>query len=270
MGCLMALVSKLPCVPRNEPMKTVCLACTGILFSGGAFAVVILALWRAIVGGHAAPSPPSAPGSTGGGGDEVTQTGVFNFHNKLDVSLALGGIAIALIVLMVIYGAGSWMKKRPARLVRSMALATRDQHIDRELGILSDRVAALGAVPAPVVQQPQQVVRYDPPGQISKYVSPTTQPMVPIRYQGDFADHMEAMQEGGYIRAVEEDRGVLQEAGWVWRPRVLQVPIQGPRPQGVPRASGGTNQEQFARGHEYYEDGAQTAGAAINSTGMAA
>ena len=267
----MSLVSRLPCVPRNEPMKTVCLACTSILISGGAFAVVILALWRAIVGGHAAPSPPSAPGSTGGGGDEVTQTGIFNFHNKLDVSLALGGIAIVLIVLMVIYGAGSWMKKRPARLVRTMALATRDQHIDRELGILADRVAALGAVQGPLVQQAQQVVRYDPQGQISKYVPPTKQPMVPIRYLGDFTDHSEAMQEGGYIRPMQEDGGALQEAGWVRRPRVLQVPIQGPRPQGVPRVGGGgASQEQFARGHEYYEDGVQACGTVVNSTGMAA
>ena len=54
------------------------------------------------------------------------------------------------------------------------------------------------------------------------------------------------------------------------RPRVLQVPIQGPRPQGVPRVGGGTSQEQFARGHEYYEDGVQACGAAVNSTGMAA
>ena len=104
MGCLMGLISKLPCVPRKEPMKTVCLACTGLLFSGCAFAAVLLAIWRAIFGGHA-PSPPSAPGSPGGGGGRVTQTGFFNV--KTDISLALGGVAVILIVLMVIYGAGS-------------------------------------------------------------------------------------------------------------------------------------------------------------------
>ena len=55
----------------------------------------------------------------------------------------------------------------PVRMMRNVALATRDQHIDRELGSLSDRVTALSAVQAPVVQQPtQQVVRYEPQGQI--------------------------------------------------------------------------------------------------------
>ena len=144
MGCLMALISKLPCVPRKEPAKTVCLACTGLLFSGCSFAAVLLAIWRAIFGGSA-PSPPAAPGSPGGGGGRVTtQNGFFNV--KTDISLALGGVAVILIVLMVIYAAGSWIKNRPGRMMRSMALATRDQHIDRELGSLSDRLTALSAV----------------------------------------------------------------------------------------------------------------------------
>ena len=268
MGCLMTLVSKLPCVPQKEPMKTVCLACTGMLVSGGAFAAVILALWRAIFGGHASPSPPSAPGSPGGGGGSVTQTGFFNV--KTDISLALGGVAVILIVLMVVYGAGSWIKNRPARMMRTMALATRDQHIDQELGVLADRVAALGAAQAPVVQQAaQQVVRYEPQDQICEYIPPIKQSRVPLRYQGDFNDHMEAMQEGGYIRA-SRDGGALPVAGWVRRSAVRQVPIQGSLPQGGPRIGGGVNQEQFAGSQEYYEDGAQTAGAAINSTGMAA
>ena len=264
MGCLMVLISKLPCVPRKEPAKTVCLACTGLLFSGCSFAAVLLAIWRAIFGGSA-PSPPAAPGSPGGGGGRVTNlNGLFNV--KTDISLALGGVAVILIVLMVIYAAGSWIKNRPVRMMRNVALATRDQHIDRELGSLSDRVTALSAVQAPVVQQPtQQVVRYEPQGQICEY---TKQSMVPLRYQGAFSGHMEDLQEGGFIRASRDGAG-LQEPGWGRRPAVRQIPIQGSRPQAMPRIGGGADQEQFPGGHEYYVEGVQTAGAS-NSTGLAA
>ena len=117
----------------------------------------------------------------------------------------MGGIAIVVIVLMVICGVGSWMKKRPARMMRTLATATRDQHIDRELGLLSDRVAALGAVHGPPVQHAQQVVQYNPQGQISKYVSPAQPSTVPIRFLGDFTNNLETMQEGGYIRPMQEE-----------------------------------------------------------------
>ena len=150
--------------------------------------------------------------------------------------------------------------------MRSVALATRDQHIDRELGSLSDRVTALSAVQAPVVQQPtQQVVRYEPQGQICEY---TKQSMVPLRYQGAFSGHMEDLQEGGFIRATRDGAG-LQEPGWGRRPAVRQIPIQGSRPQAMPRIGGGADLEQFPGGNEYYVEGAQTAGAS-NSTGLAA
>ena len=178
--------------------------------------------------------------------------------------MALGGVAVILIVLMVIYAAGSWIKNRPVRMMRNVALATRDQHIDRELGSLSDRVTALSAVQAPVVQQPtQQVVRYEPQGQVCEY---TKQSMVPLRYQGAFSGHMEDLQEGGFIRASRDGAG-LQEPGWGRRPAVRQIPIQGSRPQAMPRI-GGADLEQFPGG-EYYVEGVQTAGAS-NSTGLAA
>ena len=172
MGCLMALVSKLPCVPRKEPMRTACLACTGLLFSLGTFTAIVLAIWRAIF----PPSPPAAPGSPGGGGPVkvTTQNGFLNV--KTDIGLALGGVAVILIMMLVIYAAGAWIKNRPQRMMRAVALATRDQHIDRELGNLSSRVSAL-AIQAPVVQQPTQMVRYEPQGQICVYKQQT---MVPL------------------------------------------------------------------------------------------
>ena len=147
--------------------------------------------------------------------------------------------------------------------MRSVALATRDQHIDRELGSLSDRLTALSAVQAPAVLQPtQQMVRYEPQGQICEY----KQTMVPLRDQGAFNSRMDYLQEGGIIRASRDGAG-LQEPGWGRRPAVRQIPIQGSRPQAMPRI-GGADLEQFPGG-EYYVEGVQTAGAS-NSTGLAA
>ena len=144
MSCLMQLISKLPCVPRREPAKTACLACTGLLFSLGTFTAIVLAIWRAIF----PPSPPVAPGSPGGGGPVkvTTQNGFLNV--KTDIGLALGGVAMVLIMMLVIYAAGAWINRRPQRMMRAAALAARDQLIDRELGSLSSRVSAL-AIQAP-------------------------------------------------------------------------------------------------------------------------
>ena len=141
---MMQLISKLPCVPRREPARTACLACTGLLFSLGTFTAIVLAIWRAIF----PPSPPVAPGSPGGGGPVkvTTQNGFLNV--KTDIGLALGGVAVVLIMMLVIYAAGAWITRRPQRMMRAAALAARDQLIDREWGRLSSRVSAL-AVPAP-------------------------------------------------------------------------------------------------------------------------
>ena len=258
MSCMMQLVSKLPCVPRREPARTACLACTGLLFSLGTFTAIVLAIWRAIF----PPSPPVAPGSPGGGGPVkvTTQTGFLNV--KTDIGLALGGVAVVLIMMLVIYAAGAWINRRPQRMMRAAALAARDQLIDRELGNLSSRVSAL-AIQAPVVQQPTQMVRYEPQGQICEYKQ---QAMVPLRDQGAFTSHMDYLQEGGIIRASRDGAG-LQEPGWGRRPAVRQIPIQGSRPQAMPRI-GGADLEQFPGG-EYYVEGVQTAGAS-NSTGLAA
>ena len=121
------------------------------------------------------------------------------------------------------------------------------------------------AIQAPVVQQPTQMVRYEPQGQICEYKQ---QAMVPLRDQGAFTSHMDYLQEGGIIRA-SRDGAVLQEPGWHRRPAVHQVPVEGPRTQVMPRVSGGMSQEQIPGGHVYYEEGAQTAGAPT-STGLAA
>ena len=92
--------------------------------------------------------------------------------------------------------------------------------------------------------------------------------MVPLRYQGAFFGHMEDLHEGGFIRATRVGAGLLEPGGGR-RPTVRQIPIQGSRPQGMPRIGGGMTQAQFPGGPEYYEEGVQTAGA-TNSTGLAA
>ena len=178
MSCWMQLVSKLPCVPRREPARTACLACTGLLFSLGTFTAIVLAIWRALF----PPLPPVAPGSPGGRGPTkvTTQTGILNV--KTDIGLALGGVAVVLIMMLVIYAADVWVNRRPQRMMRAAALAARDQLIDRELGNLSSRVSAL----APVMQ-PTQMVRYQPA-------------RVPLRDQGAFNSHMDYIQESGIVR----------------------------------------------------------------------
>ena len=247
MSCLMQLVSKLPCVPRRDPARTACLACTGLLFSLGTFTAIVLAIWRALF----PPLPPVAPGSPGGGGPAkvTTMTGFLNV--KTDIGLALGGVAVVLIMMLMIYAAGVWINRRPQRMMRAAALATRDQLIDRELGSLSSRVSAL-ALQAPVAQQPTQMVCYEP------------QARVPLRDQGAFNSHLDSLQEGGIIR-VSRDGAVLQEP--VWHRRPAARPIEGSRTQVVPRVGGG--QEQIPGGNVYYEEGSQTAGAS-SSTGLAA
>ena len=137
-SCWMQLVSKLPCVPSREPARTACLACTGLLFSVGTFTAIVLAIWRALF----PPLPPVAPGSPGGRGPTkvTTQTGVLNI--KTDIGLALGGVAVVLICMMVIYVVGAWVNRRPQRLMRAAALDARNQLIDRELGNLASRVLA--------------------------------------------------------------------------------------------------------------------------------
>ena len=173
MSCWMQLMSKLPCVPRREPARTACLTCTGLLFSVATFTAIVLAIWRALF----PPLPPVAPGSPGGRGPVkvTTQTGFLNV--KTDIGLALGGVAVVLIMMLVIYAAGVWVNRRPQRMMRAAALAARDQLIDRELGNLSSRVSAL----APVMQQPTQMVRYQPA-------------RVPLRDQGAFNSHMDYIQ----------------------------------------------------------------------------
>ena len=172
-SCWMQPVSKLPWVPSREPARTACLACTGLLFSLGTFTAIVLAIWRALF----PPLPPIAPGSPGGLGPVkvTTQTGILNV--KTDIGLALGGVAVVLIMMLVIYAAGAWINRRPQRMMRAAALAARDQLIDRELGSLSSRVSAL-AIQAPVVPQPTQMVRYEPQGQICEYKQ---QAMPPLR-----------------------------------------------------------------------------------------
>ena len=247
MSCLMALISKLPCVPRREPAKTACLACTGLLFSLGTFTAIVLAIWRAIF----PPSPPVAPGSPGGGGPVkvTTQTGFLNV--KTDIGLALGGVAIVLIMMLVIYAAGVWVNRRPQRMMRAAALAAREQLVDRELGNLASRVSAL-AIQGPVVQQPAQMVRYEPA-------------RVPLGNQGAFNSHLDYIQESGIVQGMElRDGAVLQEP--VWHRRTAARP-EGSRTQVVPRVGGG--QEQITGGNVYYEEGSQTVGAS-SSTGLAA
>ena len=106
MSCLMQLISKLPCVPRREPAKTACLACTGLLFSLGTFTAILLAIWRALF----PPLPPVAPRSPGGGGPGkvTTMTGFLNV--KTDIGLALGGVAVHSGALWYIFGTGSRKK----------------------------------------------------------------------------------------------------------------------------------------------------------------
>ena len=244
-GCT-ALLSKLPCVPRAEPMRSVCLGCTSILLAGGLFAAAILGLVKAFSPGYAAPAPIAASEYAGGDGDEINQTGVFNIHSKVTVSLVLGGLAIAGIVLVVIYGAGTWLNRRPARMMRTLAATTREQNIDRELALISEKVAALSAAQGAPAIHSQPALQYHPPqyqpaqiGQV-KYVSPTQPSMVPARFHGDFNSALEGLQE---------DRVVIPsnyEAGWVRAPRV-QVSGPGARAQGVPmNGGGGGSQEQFA------------------------
>ena len=152
--------------------------------------------------------------------------------------------------------------------MRAAALAARDQLIDRELGSLSSRVSAL-AIQAPAVQQPTQMVRYEPQGQVCEYKQQAMVPhTVPLCDQGAFNSHMDYLQEAGIIRA-SRDGAVLQEPGWHRRSAVRQIPIEGSRTQVVPRSSGGMGQEQIPGSHVYYEEGAQTAGAPT-STGLAA
>ena len=246
MSCLMQLASKLPCVPRREPARTACLSCTGLLLSLGTFTAIVLAIWRALF----PPSPPVAPGSPGGGGPVkiTTQTGVLNV--KTDIGLALGGVAMVLVMMMVIYAAGAWVNRRPQRMMRAAALAARDQLIDRELGNLSSRVSALTSQ-APVVQP--QMVCYEPQARV-----------VPLRHQEAFNSHLDSLQEGGVISRVSRDGAVLQEPTWHRRPTARP---EGSRTQVVPRVGGGP--EQFPGGNVYYEEGSQTVGAS-SSTGLAA
>ena len=246
MGCMMQLISKLPCVPRREPARTACLSCSGLLFSVGTFTAIVLAIWRALF----PPSPPMAPGSPGGGGPVkvTTQTGFLNV--KTDIGLALGGVAVVLIMMLVIYAAGVWANRRPQRMMRAAALAARDRDIDRELGNLSSRVSAL-TNQAPVVQP--QMVCYEP------------QARVPPRYQEAFNSNLDSLQEGGIIRMVSRDGAVLQEPAW--HRRSAARPVEGSRTQVVPRVGGG--QEQIPGGNVYFEEGSQTAGAS-SSTGLAA
>ena len=247
-SCLMQLASKLPCVPRREPARTACLSCTGLLLSLGTFTAIVLAIWRALF----PPSPPVAPGSPGGGGPVkiTTQTGVLNV--KTDIGLALGGVAMVLVMMMVIYAAGAWVNRRPQRMMRAAALAARDQLIDRELGNLSSRVSALTSQ-APMVQP--QMVCYEPQTRV-----------VPLRHQEAFNSHLDSLQEGGVISRVSRDGAVLQEPTWHRRPTARP---EGSRTQVVPRVGGGL--EQFPGGNVLYEEGqgSQTVGAS-SSTGLAA
>ena len=237
MSCWMQLVSKLPCVPRGEPARTACLACTGLLFSLGTFTAIVLAIWRALF----PPLPPIAPGSPGGRGPVkvTTQTGILNV--KTDIGLALGGVAVVLIMMLVIYAAGVWAKRRPQRMMRAAALDARNQLIDRELGNLSSRVSAL----APMMQ-PTQMVRYQPA-------------RVPLREQGVLNSQMDYMQENGVIREVEmRDGAVLPESTWQRKPTAR--PERPGTQVAVPR--GGVVQEHT--GNVYCEEGP-----AFSSTGLA-
>ena len=191
------------------------------------------------------PLPPIAPGSPGGRGPTkvTTQTGVLNI--KTDIGLALGGVAVVLICMMVIYAVGAWVNRRPQRMMRAAALDARNQLIDRELGNLSSRVSAL----APMMQ-PTQMVRYQPA-------------RVPLREQGVLNSQMDYMQENGVIREVElRDGAVLSEPVWHRRPAARP---ERPGTQVVPRVGGG--QEHIA-GNVYCEEGFQTTGAS-SSTGLA-
>ena len=242
MSCWMQLVSKLPCVPRGEPARTACLACTGLLFSLGTFTAIVLAIWRALF----PPLPPIAPGSPGGRGPVkvTTQTGILNV--KTDIGLALGGVAVVLIMMLVIYAAGVWAKRRPQRMMRAAALDARNQLIDRELGNLASRVSAL----APMMQ-PTQMVRYQPA-------------RVPHRDQVILNSQMDFMQENGVIREVEmRDGTVLPESTWQRKPTAR--PERPGTQVAMPRGGGG--QEHIA-GNVYCEEGFQTTGAS-SSTGLA-
>ena len=237
-SCWMQLVSKLPCVPSREPARTACLACTGLLFSVGTFTAIVLAIWRALF----PPLPPVAPGSPGGRGPVkvTTQTGVLNI--KTDIGLALGGVAVVLICMMVIYAVGAWVNRRPQRMMRAAALDARNQLIDRELGNLASRVSAL----APMMQ-PTQMVRYQPA-------------RVPHRDQVILNSQMDFMQENGVIREVEmRDGAVLPESTWQRKPTAR--PERPGTQVAVPR--GGVGQEHIT-GNVYCEEGA-----AFSSTGLA-
>ena len=242
MSCWMQLISRLPCVPRREPARTACLACTGLLFSLGTFTAIVLAIWRALF----PPLPPVTPGSPGGRGPTkvTTQTGILNV--KTDIGLALGGVAVVLIMMLVIYAAGVWVNRRPQRMMRAAALDARNQLIDRELGNLSSRVSAL----APMMQ-PTQMVRYQPA-------------RVPLRDQVVLNSQMDYMQENGIIREVDlRDGAVLPEP--VWHRRPAARPERPGTQVAVPRVGGG--QEHIA-GNVYCEEGFQTTGAS-SSTGLA-
>ena len=237
-SCWMQLVSKLPCVPSREPARTACLACTGLLFSVGTFTAIVLAIWRALF----PPLPPIVPGSPGGQGPTkvTTQTGVLNI--KTDIGLALGGVAVVLICMMVIYAVGAWVNRRPQRLMRAAALDARNQLIDRELGNLASRVSAL----APMMQQ-TQMVRYQPA-------------RVPHRDQVILNSQMDFMQENGVIREVEmRDGAVLPESTWQRKPTAR--PERPGTQVAVPRGGGG---QEYIAGNVYCEEGA-----AFSSTGLA-
>ena len=242
MSCWMQLMAKLPCVPRREPARTACLTCSGLLFSVATFLAIVLAIWRALF----PPLPPVTPGSPGGQGPTkvTTQTGILNI--KTDVGLALGGVALVLIMMLAIYAAGVWVNRRPQRMMRVAALNARNQLVDRELSDLSSRVSAL----APMMQ-PTQMVRYQPA-------------RIPARHQEVLNSQMEFMQENGVIREVDlRDGAVLSEP--VWHRRPAARPERPGTQVAVPRVGGG---QEHTAGNVYCEEGFQTTGA-TSSTGLA-
>ena len=238
MSCWMQLMSKLPCVPRREPARTACLTCSGLLFSVATFTAIVLAIWRALF----PPLPPVTPGSPGGQGGPTkvtTQNGILNI--KTDVGLALGGVALVLIMMLAIYAAGVWVNRRPQRMMRVAALNARNQLVDRELSDLSSRVSAL----APMMQ-PTQMVRYQPA-------------RVPHRDQVILNSQMDFMQENGVIREVEmRDGTVLPESTWQRKPTAR--PERPGTQVAMPR--GGVVQEHT--GNVHCEEGP-----AFSSTGLA-
>ena len=242
MSCWMQLMAKLPCVPRREPARTACLTCSGLLFSVATFLAIVLAIWRALF----PPLPPVTPGSPGGQGPTkvTTQTGILNI--KTDVGLALGGVALVLIMMLAIYAAGVWVNRRPQRMMRVAALNARNQLVDRELSDLSSRVSAL----APMMQ-PTQMVRYQPA-------------RIPARDQVVLNSQMDFMQENGVIREVDlRDGAVLSEP--VWHRRPAARPERPGTQVAVPRVGGG---QEHTAGNVYCEEGFQTTGAS-SSTGLA-